>query len=387
MPLKRILVASPVEPSGGSWLLNCLLELGVKVGHKPFVDNVWRGSNPPPPADHIWTEVDGRHEFNPKAEMLVKFLPSVGRRKSFAFRGDVEVEYVQDFPPPRFDERPLVLIVRDPRDAIYSMYRRVAPELSFEEFCRFPNPATLLDRAAHWALHVAAWLDHPNVRIVRLEDYKRDAEATLRSVVEPLDLGCGDAEIDAALRFSSFEKAREAEAAFRERFPGDRQVVNRAGKVGDGRGRPEVQALIPEIERATAPLLRRLGYDVEDALEGDTSAARLNALFLSFFKTIRVPEAFCAPAPDMPQADRHLFALLAFAHRLDKDLIRRAALAPDEARQLLDSLSELSGSHRDWLAARMIATRGTYIDGSDYFFQRIKELRKARAAARLDPPS
>ena len=36
-----ITFASPVELSGASWLLNCLLELGIKVSHKPAVDTVW----------------------------------------------------------------------------------------------------------------------------------------------------------------------------------------------------------------------------------------------------------------------------------------------------------------------------------------------------------
>jgi hypothetical protein len=384
MPEKRILFASPVEPSGGSWLLNCFLELGIKIGHKPFVDNVWRGSTPPLPADHIWIRADGRHVLNPKAAMLVKFLPSLGRQQSFAFRDDVEIDYVQDFASRQPDGRPVILIVRDPRDAIYSMYRRQAPQLTFAEFCRFPNPLTLLDSAAHWALFVGAWLDQPDVHIVRFEDYKRDAEATLRRVLERFDLGGSDEAIRAALDQSSFDKARAAEAAFRARFPGDPQLVNRAGKVGDGSDRPEVQALLPEIERATAPLLRRLGYGVEQAGEGDFSAARLNAQVLSFFGTVGLPP-FSGPEPDRAEADRHVQELLAFAHRLDGDLIRRAALVPEAARQLIDSLSEFSGHHHAGLAARLTALRREYGDGSAYFFQRIKDLRKARAEARGDP--
>jgi hypothetical protein len=381
MPRKRILVASPVEPSGGSWLLNCFLELGVKVGHKPFVDNVWRGSHPPLPADHIWQEADGGYRLNPKAAMIVKFLPGAGRRSRFAFRDDVELEYVQDFAHSTFDGRPLMLIVRDPRDSIYSMYRRVAPELSFEAFYRFPDPVTLLDRAARWALFVAGWLDHPQVQVVRFEDYKRDDEATLRAALAPFDLGFTDAEIEQALAASSFEKAREAEAAYRERFPDDRQTANRAGKVGEGRSRPEVQALIPEIERAAGSVLRRLGYAVGEGQASDTSAARVNRQFLAVFRKIRLPEEFAAPMPDIEAADRHLLALLSFANRLDEDVIRRAGLAPDEARQLVDSLSEFSGSYRDWLAGRMAKAREKCSDGSDYFFRRIKDLRKTRVAS------
>ena len=109
MPARRILVASPVEPSGGSWLLNCFLELGIKVGHKPFVDNVWRGSHPRPDANHIWIAKDGGFELNPKAASLTTFLPILARQTRFSFRDDVEVEYVQDFPARTPDDRSVVL--------------------------------------------------------------------------------------------------------------------------------------------------------------------------------------------------------------------------------------------------------------------------------------
>jgi hypothetical protein len=386
MAPRRILIASPAEPSGGSWLLNCLLELGIKVGHKPFVDNVWRGANPPFPADHIWVRSGSDHRLNPKAEMLVKFLPSAGRAEAFRFRDDIEVDYVQDFPAPQFDTRPLVLIARDPRDSLHSMYRRLSPDLSFAEFCSFPHPATLLDRPKHWALFVAAWLDHPDKHILRFEDYKHDAEATLRAVVDRLDLGCSDAEITAAVFHSTFEKARVAETAYRRKFPGDRQVANRSGTVGDAGAYPDIRAMFPQIEQATAPVLRQLGYAVGETRGDPGSTLWLNAQFLSFFRKIRLPDGAGNPPPGGLEADPGFLALLAFAHQVDEDLIRRAALVPDEARQLVDSLSELSGNYGAWLAARLTALRARYGDGSDHFFQRIRELRKARASAAPGSP-
>ena len=385
MSVKRIVIASPGEPSGGSWLINCFLELGIKVGHKPFVDNVWRGSHPALPPDHIWQPVGGRHVINPKARSLAKFLPSIGREDSFAFRDDVEIDYVQDLPLRDGDDRPVLLIARDPRDALYSHYRRVAPELTFEQHIRFPNPLTLLDRATHWALFFSAWLDRPDVHVVRFEDYKQDARATLVAALASVDLRFADDRIDTAIENSSFEAARAAEEAFRQQFPKDREIANRAGKVGDGRGRAEVRAALPQIESATASILGRLGYDIETAQEPNMDAVRLNARFLSVFETIHLPEHLRASAEEPLRADQHLLALLVFANRLDAGAIRQSRLVSDDARQLIDSLSEFLRNHHAWLAERLSAARAEFRDGSDYFFEQIRELRRARSAARTGP--
>ena len=371
---RQIRVASPVEPSGASWLLNCFLELGVMVGHKPVVDRVWRGSNPPLSPNHIWrTKGDSLFELNPKAASLMKFLPALGQRETFRFRDDVGVEYVQDFPPRDPATAPVILMVRDPRDAMYSMFRRLSADLSFAEFVRFPNPQTLLSRPAQWSLFVASWLSGTNVHVVRFEDYKRDAEATLRSALEAVGLRFADDAIAEALRRSSFERAALAERTFRARFPGDHRVANRAGRVGEGRGHPDVLPLIQEIESAAAHELMRLGYqrDAGDR-RGTLATSRVNARLLAFFDNVRMPPELVATPPTLAEAEPALFALLAFAHRLDDDLIRRAALPPAEVRVLHDSLAEIARNYAAWLGERLASGRTRYADGSAYFFEHLR---------------
>jgi len=384
--MERILVASPVEPSGGSWLLNCFLELGIRIGHKPVVDRIWRGSMPPPDPYHIWmARNDGACELNPKAGALKKFLPTLSSQACFRFRDDVDVEYVQDFPLPGADPVRTVLVVRDLRDAIYSMYRRTATELSFAEFLDFPNADTLLARPAHWALFVACWLAVPNVHVLRFEDYKRDAETTLYAVLSALGLHFTASEIARAVRLSSFERARDAERAVREQFPGDRQVANRSGKVGEGRTHPDVRPLITRMEQSAGPVMKALGYETEAPTSGDPfEAARVVMRFLSFFQRVRLPAEMSAVPDAMPAADSVVFPLLRFAHRLDDELVRRAGLPSFEARALHDSLAELVVQHGGWLAGRLAAGRENYRDGSAYFFQRIKQMRQENA--RIVPP-
>ena len=377
---RRILIASPIEPSGASWLLNCFLELGIRIDHKPVVDRIWRGSTPAADADRMWIIRNDRSlVLNPKLGVLMKFLPALAHRPAFYFRDDVRVEYVQNFPCRQPDGDARVLVVRDPQDAIYSAYRRSAPAQSFAEFLHFPNPATLLDRAAHWALFVAAWMALPPIHVVRFEDYKQDAQATLRSVLLAIGLTCTDRDIENAVRLSSFEQARDTERAVRDRFPADRQLANRSGTVGEASSHPEVVASLPDIEAAAAPVLRRLGYAARaPAAAGDGFAkARLCAAFLGFFTTIHLPEEVASAPLDMEASAEVLFGLLAFTQRLDAERLGRAGMSPAEARALLDSLAEFTRGYAAWLADGLASTRSSFSDGSHYFFERIRSMRQS----------
>jgi hypothetical protein len=378
MQHRRILVASPIEPSGASWLLNCFLELGIRVDHKPVTDRIWRGSAPAAEPGRMWMAADdGRFSLNPKAGVLMKFLPSLARRDTFRFRGDVSVGYVQDLPPRDIGGDARILFVRDPRDALYSSFRRIAPGLDFAEFLRFPNPVTLLGRCQHWTLFAASWLQMPGIHVTRFEDYKRDAQATLRAVLSGLDLTYGESEIAEAARLSSFEQARDAERIVRDRFPHDRQVANRAGAVAERRA-PDIEASLPVIERATASVLQALGYDAQATAAPDPfAAARLSAAFLAVFATLYLPDALGIARPYPADPEDGLPQLLAFARQLDSSLLGRASLPPAEACILLDSLVEYSTNHATFLARRLRETRSSFSDGSGYFFQKIREMRQS----------
>ena len=383
---RRILVASPIEPSGASWLLNCFLELGIRIEHKPVVDRVWRGPAPSAP-DRMWVaRDDGRVALNPRAGVLKKFLPALVRHEDFRFRDDVSVDYVQDFPAPRPDGGQRVLMVRDPRDAFYSSFRRTEPTLSFAEFLGFPNPATLLDRSAHWALFVASWLSLPNIDVVRFEDYKRDAEATLRAVLAKLALGYADRDIEAAVALSSFERAREAEQLVRDQYRFDRQLANRSGTVGEGRDHALVQASIPQIERETATMLHALGYDVQARTASDAfAAARLSTAFLTYFETVHLPEAVTRAKLDMAASEPALSGLLSFTRRLDSGLLARTGLSPAESRLLIDSLQEFLRRHAAWQAEHLSSIRRAFEDGSDHFFRRIRDTRHSAGSGAVVP--
>src|SRR4051794_22826257 len=56
-----ILLASPREPSGVSWLINCFLELGIKVSLKPTIERIGAAPTEGVEASGMWVaEAGGR---------------------------------------------------------------------------------------------------------------------------------------------------------------------------------------------------------------------------------------------------------------------------------------------------------------------------------------
>jgi hypothetical protein len=399
-PPRRLVFASPVEPSGASWLINCLLELGIQVDHKPVVDKVWRNATPRPPSSHMWQTLEsGALVLNPKAEELRKWLPALSRSEGFRFRDDLAVEYVQDVATPAWLQTRAIFFVRDPRDALYSMYRRRPREQSLEEFLDFLHPVTLLDRVDQWALHAASWLAHPDVSVFRFEDYKRDAEGLLGEILAQLDIAADGGAIQRAAAASSFEQARAAEARYRREHPGDREVANRAGRVGDWLGQPDTRPLARRVQRQAGELLARLGYapaaagvvaDLAESLarvpdtgragvfEGTACVSRLRA-----FDTLAVPEPVRA-AGDAATVHASVRKVTRFAEHADRASLSRAGLAASEVRQLLDSLIEFLAGDAPALAQRLAQLRESFGDRSDYQFERMRELLVHRRASMRD---
>ncbi len=296
MTPRRVLLVSPLEPSGVTWLLNCLLELGVRVV-RDSVRPMWIADG------DGWT-------LAPHEEILKKWLPSLSLRSRFAFRPDLEVRWTHEWPAVATEGQPLLLFVRDPRDALLSRFKREAGALSFAEFLAFPDPRTLLDKPDHWRRFLGAWLARRPAAVLRFEDYKRDAAGTLEAALRALGVDAPAGKRARAAEASTFEKAAAAERAYRDAHPEDRQVINRAGVPGDWRGRPEYEADMRAIAARCAALMRELGY------EADTGPA---------------------PADD---GDRRAEVVRAFLARVDRDLVARAALPPQERDALAGALHD-----------------------------------------------
>ncbi len=381
----RIVLASPREPSGGSWLINCLLELGVRVNLKTAIDRVFRSVNNMREPAAMWEPADnGEWRLHPRAESLKKWLPILSTRETLRFREDVSVFYVQDLPRPEVQGAHSVLFVRDPRDAIQSFYQRVKPDQTLQTFVHFPHPETLLDAIAHWRLFVESWMARENIHVYRFEDYKSDAVALLTRIVADLGIRATSDEIAHAAHASSYEKARAAEERYRAQHPGDEEVAIRAGKVGEWKSSPELAELSREIEIRTSSVLERLGYKLHLPPSPPPIVDGLSQLrFLPVFAQMELPASWReAAAAGDPMQCPHLLPTLGHASTLDSRAIAAARLHTREARQLLDSLCEYASAWQQLQRSRVESLRAEFDNGSDFQMNRIRELARQMRAKR-----
>jgi len=324
MPRRKVYLVSPREPSGATWLINCLLELGVMT---------YRYS----PAG-MWRQERGRWLLSPHERVLRKWLPALSDHASFAFREDVEVQWMHEWFTAEYAHDEVLYFVRDPRDALYSRYKREAPRLSYAEFAAFPDVYTLLDKVTNWWLYNMTWLTHPRLSVFRFEDYKADAAATLASVLDTLRLEVDSADIERAVRNSTFERAAAAEAAYRAEQPADMQLINRSGQPGEWRAGGSDSAVVDRIEGCCGMLLARFGY-----AQPSTSAAPpvlgRHAARLNFFARLKGLDIESRGRRDA-ERDEGAASVAGFAANLTPDLLKRACLPAHELGQLRASVCE-----------------------------------------------
>jgi hypothetical protein len=144
----------------------------------------------------------------------------------------------------RYRGKRVVLLVRDPRDVVVSMYfersrRERAYAGTLPEFLRERRGslATILAYYNAWARCRGVPAE---LLVVRYEDLRRDGERELGRVLRFLGVPASDTTLREALRFASFEKMREMENAgalasgrLRPRDPNDPESFKtRRGKVG-----------------------------------------------------------------------------------------------------------------------------------------------------------
>ncbi len=325
----KIYLISPREPSGATWLINCLLELGVKT-YRETLGDMWMPTR------------GGGYTLNLVENHLKKWLPILSARETFDFRDDIEVEWAHQWPTRRHARHRIIYFVRDPRDAIFSRYRRESPDMSFEEFLDFPDPHTLHDKIDTWSMFNELWLRQPDIRSFRFEDYKSDARKTLEAILDYAGLRVTEPELTLALENSTFEKAALAEKKYREDNPEDAQLINRASQVGGWKVSDDA-ACISRIARQTAGLLAHFGYESGHAAERISYLPQ--AAVLGFYRQLAVAPDFWQGArtgDDPSRLGEPAARLVRFMDALDDDRLRRSGLAPYEIHVLLRSVDEFA---------------------------------------------
>ena len=175
-------------------------------------------------------------------------------------------------PPRAAREKKIVLLARDPRDVLVSLFFQQSKRMhryagTLSDMLRHPRFGVrlIVDVMNAW---IAEWGGRSNCKLVRYEDCKRDAAETFRELVAFLAPGAVDeTAFGRALEFSTFDnmKAMEAAGKFDARIlaPADRADPEsfkvRRGQVG-GYGDYFGDADLDYIQGELARLDSRYGY-------------------------------------------------------------------------------------------------------------------------------
>lgn len=255
----RVRVVSAQFPCGAAWLANALLELGIPI------EELWGFSTAPE-----WTAQDDGSvcysaEHRPWQQTLAALYP--GRRMRFRPRPILQFSHA--FPWQLPDPMPTVLMVRDPRDALYSEWHRqqdnlgLPADLGFPAFMRASfegGPASHAD--ALW-LHLAAWLVAPRARpedllVIRFEDCKRAPERVLRALLGWLGADASDTEFARAIASSDVRRLQRVEATLHARGASSRRF-NRRGMAEEWRS-VWAPGWLEQMSPAWGVLLGAMGY-------------------------------------------------------------------------------------------------------------------------------
>lgn len=323
MMVNKIYLMSPREPSGATWLINCLLELGIKT---------YRQSSP-----DMWEQLGNNHILSSHEEILKKWLPALWDNQQFKFRNDIEVEWSHEWPTLAHDRYPILYFARDPRDSLYSRYKREAPSQTFEEFLLFPDVNTLLNKAHNWRLFNLAWMQHPHHQVFRFEDYKEDAAQVLTKVLDFLGLTYTQADMQRALFASTFEQAAQAELKYRAKYPEDKELINRSGKTGEWKQGGMDSNALNYIENICADAMHLQGYACTEVQRQEFNYSKLVSA-LPFLQRLKLPEFTYLNSGGI---DLSVNAL-EFGELLKREVLQQAGLRSYEIGSLLDSMTILS---------------------------------------------
>ena len=174
-----------------------------------------------------------------------------------------------------------IVIVRDPRDIAPSLANHnnssIDAAIAFMNdhragFCvkRNRQHSQLRQQMPTWSGHIASWLDQADipVHLVRYEDIQADTFGTFRRALDFAGQPASAEDIQRAVGFADFAELRrqEEDAGFRETLPRDLGATFfRRGEVGGWRDELSAEQ-VARIEAAHAPMMRRLGYELADAM-------------------------------------------------------------------------------------------------------------------------
>lgn len=221
-------VVSAQFPCGAAWLANALLELQVAL-------------------PELWG-YDTAREWQPMAPNRSRYvadelpwrqtLAALRLGREFQWQPGQCLRFSHAFPWQLASADRCVVMVRDPRDALHSEWRRqqrnqgLADSVDLPAFAASSFCGSAISQADCLWLHLASWLSVANaqpdqVLLLRFEDCKFDPAASLRRVIGFLDIEACDAAIHSAVAASDVRHLQQIERALPA--AANSRIFNRAG--------------------------------------------------------------------------------------------------------------------------------------------------------------
>ena len=202
-------VVSPELPCGVAWLANCLIELNIPVW-QPWdteVDNEWKRLAP------------FHYQYTASQQPWKQTLPALQYLREYKFNPRHAACFRHQWSHAYEKKRRLIFFVRDPRDALFSYWRRTIHNetkfnLSFENFVHsryFHHPFSFREYLLIFLQLWKEYLSKSNHLIIRFEDYRNNARHTLGRVLNFLNIEVEDDQIGRALACSDFSTIKRVE--------------------------------------------------------------------------------------------------------------------------------------------------------------------------------
>jgi Sulfotransferase domain len=221
-------IVSAELPCGSAWLVNCLLELDVPVW-KPWNANV--------PGE--WASLGARRYRYACADLpWQRTLPALQLDRVFAFRERPVPRVQHAWPGANPATAQTIFFVRDPRDALYSAWQRqrrmelIAADVDFVKFADSRYFHYPLSWSEYPLLFLRLWraaLRERGHLLLRFEDYRADANATLQRATEFLGVRTTASALQLATERSDFSALQALEVDLIQQGKIDASL-NRAGR-------------------------------------------------------------------------------------------------------------------------------------------------------------
>jgi Sulfotransferase domain len=203
-------IVSAEFPCGVAWLATALLALGVSLWQPwGILDaNMWRKQS-----RSRW-----RYEF--PGSGWRRLVPGFVDGATFALRQSPVPRFGHHWPNMLAPSAKRILWVRDPRDALFSAWRRgtrvglIEQTVDFSQWTQMPFAHLSVSNADYLQWFWRAWLvdaDASPLLIVRFEDSKRDPRGTLHRVLQFLGMRVGGRACARASYLARHEHAKHAD--------------------------------------------------------------------------------------------------------------------------------------------------------------------------------